>query len=219
VTLKPLGAVGFAALFTWSSLSGANTLPYRGFQIDDSRVAGMQNLEEVRAAIKEQIDIVWAVGLPAGIITFFQTVQMKVVPIGAMGTISPGLYIAQDKEIRITAGLAPQRNKPILLHELLHAFHDQRIHGGYGNEDIRAFFQLAEQISAYAPKSHMMSNQVEFFACSATTYLNGVTAQEPFKREKVRDCQPLFYAYLASIFGPKAGSYQGSLERAPAASQ
>ena len=53
----------------------------------------------------------------------------------------------------------------------------------------------------------------EFFACAATTYLFGVTAQEPFQRSKIEEAQPELFAHLKSMFGPDAGSYAGSLQR------
>ena len=106
-------------------------------------------------------------------------------------------------------------HKPILLHELLHALHDQRITSGFSNPTIARLYREAKGIPAFAAKSHMMQNALEFFACAGTSYLFGVTAQEPFSREKVEVNQPDLYLFLKQLFGPTAGSYVGSLVAAP----
>lgn len=184
---------------------------YRGFTINESRVKNLSNVHEVRTAIKEQIDIVHAVGLPAEILEFCQTVPFVLVPADTMPRGSPGLYGGKDRSVKVTSKIVTTGHKPVLLHELMHAYHDQRLPQGFKNRDILKFYEQAKADGAYAAKSHMMQNQSEFFACAATTYLFGVTAQEPFKRDKVKEAQPEFSAYLKTLFGPNAGSYAGSL--------
>jgi hypothetical protein len=220
--MKPVGPVWWLRGAAWwallalpAGLLGGETPRYRGFIIDDSRVQNMPNLEAVRAATKEQIDMVCAVGVPAEILAFFQGVPFEIIPQGVMPSGTPGLYSPRDRSVRVTAGIVTTGHKPVLLHELLHAYHDQRLPGGVENPDIARFYERAKAIPAYARKSHMMQNDREFFACSATTYLFGVTAQEPFKREKLRDNQPDFLDYLKKLFGSNAGEYQGSLTRPP----
>ena len=92
--------------------------------------------------------------------------------------------------MQVTSLILITGHKPVLLHELLHAYHDQRIPGGFDNPDIIRFYKQAKGVKAYVATSHM-SNVKEFFACSGTSYLFGVTAQERSIREKVRDNQPL----------------------------
>lgn len=184
---------------------------YRGFIIDESRVQSLANLEAIRSATKQQIDIVLAVGVPAGMLRFFQSVPFEVVPPGVIAPGNPGLYSSKTKTVRVTAVVVVAGHKPILLHELLHAYHDQIIPNGFDNAEIALFYGRAKTIPAYAPRSHMMLNDREYFACSGTAYLFGVTAQEPFNREKVRINQPAFYNYLRNLFGPTTGEYRGSL--------
>jgi hypothetical protein len=187
---------------------------YRGFTIDDSGVRSLPNLEAVLAATKEQIDIVHAVGLPPDILTFVESVKFELVPAGTFRSPTPGLYTGRGGgSVKVSAAIVRTGHKPVLLHELMHAYHDQRMEQGFRNPAILGFFKRAETLPAYAAQSHMMSNEKEFFACAATTYLFGVTAQEPFRREKVRETQPDFYDYLIRLFGPGAGTYLGSLTR------
>lgn len=193
------------------AMHGGEALRYRGFLIDDSRVRRLPNLDTIRAATIQQIDIVCAVGVPAEMLKFFQSVPFEIVPPGVIAPGNPGLYSYRTKTVQVTAIVVTAGHKPIMLHELLHAYHDQRIPDGFDNPDIARFYERARAIPAYAARSHMMLNDKEFFACSGTAYLFGVTAQEPFRREKVRDNQPEFYQYLKKLFGPTAGEYHGSL--------
>ncbi len=187
---------------------------YRGFTIDDSRVRKLPTLAAVRAATQEQIDMVCAVGVTPDVLAFFQRVPFRLVPAGTIPSGTPGFYGGRrDQSVDVVASIVSVGHKPVLLHELLHAYHDQLIPGGFGNGEIRRFYQRARNLSSFAPQSHMMSNEKEFFACAATTYLFGVTAQEPFQRANLRASQPEFYAYLEALFGPGAGSFPGSLTR------
>ena len=182
---------------------------YRGFTIIDSQVHNMEKHDELLAATKEQIDIVYEVGLSAEVLTFFQSVPFELVPAGTIR--SPGHYAGKLRGVQVASSITAAGHKPILLHELLHAYHDQRIEEGFKNPVIRKYFGHARLMAIYAPRSHMMQNEGEFFACAATTYLFGVTAQEPFQRGKVKNSQPEFFAYIQALFGPTAGSYAGSL--------
>jgi len=85
--------------------------------------------------------------------------------------------------------------------------------GGFKNRDVLMYYERAKASEKYSPSSHMMANVKEYFACAGTAYLFGVTAQEPFTRDKVKSSQPQFYQFMTSLFGPNAGQYQGSLER------
>ncbi|MDB6115655.1 MAG: hypothetical protein JWQ62_2600 [Lacunisphaera sp.] len=187
---------------------------YRGFTIDESAVRKLPNLEAVLAATREQIDMVHDVGLSPDILTFVEGVTFKLVPAGTFKGQTPGIYAGhRDSSVQVSTAIVATGHKPVLLHELMHAYHDQRLERGFANLDILAFYQSAQAIPSYAAKSHMMSNEKEFFACGATAYLFGVTAQEPFRREKIRESQPDYYNYLKKLFGPDAGNHAGSLTR------
>jgi hypothetical protein len=205
---------GLVALALPTALMGEEAPRYRGFMIDDSRVRSMANLGSIVSATKAQIDIVLAVGVPAEMLKFFQGVPFEVVPPGVIAPGNPGLYSAKTKTVRVTSVVVTAGHKPILLHELLHAYHDQMIPDGFANADIALFYERAKTIPAYAARSHMMQNDREYFACAGTAYLFGVTAQEPFNREKIRINQPVFYSYLKVLFGPTAGEYHGALTEA-----
>jgi len=187
---------------------------YRGFTIDASALEQQANLAAILAATKEQIDIVHDVGLPPEILSFVQSVKFELVPAGTFKRPTPGIYKGrQEQSVQVSAAIIDTGHKPVLLHELMHAYHDQRIEHGFKNEIILGLYRNAQTIPAYAAKSHMMSNEKEYFACSATAYLFGVTAQEPFNREKIKQTQPACSDYLKKLFGPNAGNFAGSLVR------
>ena len=81
--------------------------------------------------------------------------------------------------------------------------------GGVGNPAIIALYNQASESNAFVAQSQMVSNNREYFACAGTTYLFGVTAQEPFHREKIEANQPDLIVFFKSLFGPTAGSYKG----------
>jgi hypothetical protein len=193
------------------ALHASDGTTYQGFTIDDSRLKNAPNLAQILEATHAQIDLVLEVGLPDQILEFFRGVHFNLVPAGILPHGTPGLYSSRDQAVSVTAAVITVGHKPVLLHELMHAYHDQRIKRGFRNPDILRYYEQAKGISAFAAKSHMMSDVQEFFACSATTYLFGVTAQEPYQRAKVQQNQPEFFQYLQVLFGPGTGSYQGSL--------
>jgi len=183
---------------------------YRGFTLDESQVARLPNLEEIRAATRQQIDIVCAVGLPPEILKFFQGVPFVFVPAESIRGRTPGLYSSRDRTVKVTSRILTIGPRPVLLHELLHAYHHQRLPQGVRNSAILGFYKAARD-GRFAAKSHMMQNPAEFFACAATTYLFGVTAQEPFKRATLRERQPELFAHLQKLFGTAAGNHEGKL--------
>ena len=198
-------------LLAMALVSAGMAEDYHGFRIEESAITKASNLAAIRRATQDQIDIVRSVGLPPDVLEFFQTVRFELIPAGTTRVRTPGLYSRRDRTVKVAAGIVVVGHKPVLLHELLHAFHDQRVKDGFDNRDIARFYAQAQKLGAYARSSHMMENAREYFACSATTYLFGVTAQEPFKRDRIRSAQPEFYAFLEAMFGPAAGRYAGSL--------
>lgn len=201
--------------FGAAALPGAPTkITYRGFTIDESRLQTGADLEAVRKAIREQIDIVLEVGLSKEIETFLQEVPFVLIPADDIPRGSPGLYERGSKTVKITSRIITTGNKPVLLHELLHAYHHQRMPQGLQNAEIIKFYEKAKAAGGFADKSHLMQNPSEYFACAGTTYLFGETAQEPFSRDKLKAAAPDYFAFLAGIFGDQAGKFDGQLDGA-----
>lgn len=203
-----LGVVFFHALAIFAF--AAETKPsHRGFTYDVSAIAAAELREEIVTVMNEQIDLVLAMGLSEKTIKDLQAVPISVIHAYSIG---PGRY-APARGVEMASMIVAVRKRPVLIHELMHAYHDRLLAGGVRNRDVLRWHDEAKRGALYAEKSHMMSTVGEFFACSTTTYLAGATAQEPFKRATLKERQPDWFAYLEKLFGESAGKFAG--EQAP----
>jgi hypothetical protein len=184
---------------------------YKGFTVCPSPDLDPRDNAEIETILKEQIDMIYAVGLPDEIMTFFQNIPISITPPSSAYNIEPGVYSTKEKDVRVARGLATYRHEPILIHGMLYAYQDQKIDGGYKNPTIETFYDQARARNLYKVGSLMMSNSHAYFASAATTYLYGVSGQEPFRREEIQAVQPEVIQYFKALFGPKAGTYVGSL--------
>jgi hypothetical protein len=198
---KPV-LLGVLVLALASSVSRAqnSSLQYRGFNVDFARISTSANNNAIVNAVKEQIDIVAKVHLSKDDLDFFRTVPIVMVP-DSSGT--PGIYIRHKKTVFLKGrDLAPTR--PILLHELLHAYHDQRLPQGMDNEQIRDFYQKAgKAFSEFQGNEYFLQNEKEFFAVTASIYLFGNIPRPPYTRKNIKEKMPLYFSYLATLFGPE----------------
>lgn len=191
--------------------AGADSFSYGGFRVDDTAVRALPNAAQYRPALQGQIDMVLAVGLSGEVLAAFRATSIALVPEGTFKSPTPGRYLAGKKAVEISATFLRSARRPVLLHELLHAFQHQLLPDGMKNAQVLGFYERAKGLNCYLAESHMMANVGEFFACSATAYLYGSTAQEPFTRAKVRENQPRYERFLRELFGPAAGKYEGKL--------
>ena len=98
---------------------------------------------------------------------------------------------------------------PVMLHELLHAYHARLMPSGFENRGIKEFYNRAQNKQLYAKDAYVVKNQKEFFAVTASIFLAGNDAvHEPFTRAKLKEIQPDYYKYLVGVFGfdPEASS-------------
>lgn len=168
---------------------------YRGFHVDLSGARGTMPDDTMIAAVKRQIDIVEQVRLKPQVLAFMQTIKIWAQP--EETRTGPGHYAhATGIDLRM-----PQLdfNKPILLHELLHAYQDQQLPGGFNNENIATFYHRGHA-AGWPANSYMMSNSREFFAVTASVYLFGDIPRPPESREQLRARQPQYYQWLADLF-------------------
>src|SRR3984893_9074923 len=91
---------------------------------------------------------------------------------------------------------------PLMLHELLHAYHAKLMPNGFENKGIKEFYNGAQNKQSYAKDAYVMKNHKEFFAVTASIFLAGNdAAHEPFTRAKLKEIQPDYYKYLVGVFG------------------
>ncbi len=198
--MKSLLLIVFVVLTgTLVAQSNATLLQHHGFVINLTRIEGSEKTETVLAAVKSQIEIVETVGLKDEVLKFFRSVPIMLLP-ASNGT--PGLYSKKNKRVSLKhVDLAP--NKPILLHEFLHAYHDQIMTDGYQNADVLHFYEMALQRYRMSKSEYFLSNEKEFFAVTASIYLHGSIKRAPFDRKSIKAAQPLYWQYLEGLFGKR----------------
>lgn len=194
---SPIILFGLILCSEVSVYAQSNELNYRGFKADFSQIKDSPQKDTVIKAIKRQIEIVGQVKLSEENLSFFKSIPIVMIP-ASSGT--PGVYGGIKKTVFLKAqDLAP--NRPILLHELLHAYHHLKITDGFQNAQIRAFYEQAKKKYPNLENEYFLSNAREFFAVTASIYLFGEIPRPPSKRSVIRKAQPEYYQYLETLFG------------------
>lgn len=96
---------------------------------------------------------------------------------------------------------ASSLQKPIVLHELLHAFHNKMMPKGFSNSALLHHYNFAKGENLYPDDAYLMTNENEFFAVTASVFLYGKDDKEPFTRAKLKEKQPDYFNYLVWLFG------------------
>lgn len=91
------------------------------------------------------------------------------------------------------------RETPMVLHEMLHAFHFHMMAHGFENPSITFYYDKAK--SVFSAQEYLMSNKKEFFAVTASVFLYGKDDKEPFTRAALKEKQPDYYNFLVWLFG------------------
>ncbi|MBX5135772.1 hypothetical protein HJB79_23305 [Rhizobium lentis] len=167
---------------------------YHGWRVDLTNARGAEPDKEMVAAVKRQLDIVEHVNLKPDVLALMRTIPIWANP--AAAGFGPGHYSSKTGiDLRVRS-LDP--DKPIILHELLHAYNDRMLPGGFGNGDVGQFFNNGRGL--WPGDSYMMSNDREFFAVTASVYLFGDIERPPYSRSQLRQKQPRYYQWLATLF-------------------
>jgi len=91
----------------------------------------------------------------------------------------------------------PQR--PVVLHELLHAYHYRVMPQGFEDRAIKFYYEHAKDQHFYPADSYLLSNQKEFFAVTASVFLYGEDLK--LTRAYIKEKQPDYYSHLVWLFG------------------
>jgi hypothetical protein len=89
--------------------------------------------------------------------------------------------------------------RPAMLHELLHAYHNRVVPRGFKNAGILLHYNRAKDGQLYPADAYLMTNEREFFAVTASIFLYGKDG--PITRSNIKEKQPDYYNYLVYIFG------------------
>jgi hypothetical protein len=179
---------------------------YRGFIVEMSTVQDSTNFRAIENSIKHQIDIAADCGAKLEILNFFRTQEIEVKTSAGDGG---GHFSTGTKGITVAAVVQPQE-KPIVLHELLHAYHFYVLPDGTKNADVLLYYNRAKDGHFYPPSethngqrvpTYLLTNEREFFAVTASLYLWGNVDREPYNRERLKTLQPIYYEWLGRQFG------------------
>jgi hypothetical protein len=172
-----------------------------GFHVNYAQV-GSRAFRRMESSLERQFGIVEEANLPAAVLEYFKTVPVLIVPKLTTGfgraRVDMGRQIVELKAADLP------RDRPILLHELLHAYHGQKLGP---TPIIRDSYQHAKQSSIYPKRytdAHFLSNPREYFAVIGSIYLYGKKIdQPPYDCELTAKHQPKFITFLAEQFGPR----------------
>jgi hypothetical protein len=188
-----------ATALTPASAAPSNGLVHNGYHIDVSSIEPQDNLAAIKQALFNQLDIVEGVGFESHVLEFFRMIPI-VVQQGACAQFHsvPACYTRGGVMVR---PIALDAERPVILHEMLHAYHDHLIPQGTENPEILSYFNRAKNNQLYAANGYLLSNQREFFATTASIFLYGKAAGEPYTRETLKEKQPRYFAFLVRLFG------------------
>ncbi|MBX9742601.1 MAG: hypothetical protein K2W99_03565 [Chthoniobacterales bacterium] len=185
--------------------------------------------EEIFQECRQQVAYIEQAGLPKNITDFFKSVPLRLkwndqMLSGAEACYSDLYSVISLKTFDLylkqkLRKIDPTGKEPLLLHELLHAFHHQLVPNGVDNPVIIKFYQEANVSNNRYYKcpdrsdSHFTDewreNAPEFFACTATTFLAHSEEKEPTKVDDIFIDQPGYYNYLQSLFFGARGTPVG----------
>lgn len=178
---------------------------YHGFRIDIGEAQGRIDVSSALAEVEHQIDIVDRSGVSPSLLARFRAVPIRI----AVSFAGGGSHYNGGSEVSL-GSLHPNDDRPVLLHEYMHVLEYRTFPGGFRNPTVRRFFDEALSQGLYPPDSYMMSNPAEFFAVTASCYLNGTVARDPYTRAAIRERQPDYYAYLSGLFGPRGDAVENA---------
>lgn len=174
---------------------------YHGFRIDVGGAEGRIRLDGAIAAVHDQIDIVDRSGVGPAMLARFRAVPIRI----SVSFAGGGSHYSGGSEVTL-GSLQANDSRPVLLHEYMHVLEYRTFPGGFRNATVRRFFDEARARGLYPPEAYMMSNPAEFFAVTASCFLHGTVARDPYTRDTIRTRQPDYYAYLSRLFGPRPDS-------------
>jgi len=173
------------------------TFTYRGFRVDATAAQSAPNLQAVLDSLKHQIDIIADCGAAPKIIDFFKS---QPIFLKAGSKDGGGHFNDNVKGVTLDITVEPPE-KPVALHEMLHAFHYFVLPRATQNPDVLLYYQRAKDGGFYPPGAYLLSSQGEFFAVTGSLYLWGNVDRPPHDRKTLHDNQPVYYKWLGDLFG------------------
>ena len=180
--------------------TAADSMPLHGFTVEYGAV-GLDKVKKMQSTLEHQMDIVEQSGVPAATLEFFKSVPVVIVAdldtgFGHANKDANGRQVVELKAAKLPT------DRPILLHELLHAYHGVKLGP---TPMIRDSYRQALQSGVYKKyaKAHFLEAPNEYFAVIGSIFLYGKRIdQPPFDCSLPAKYQPQFIAFLTEQFGP-----------------
>jgi hypothetical protein len=104
--------------------------------------------------------------------------------------------------IKLRPNMLKYAEDPVILHELLHAYHAKLMAGGLDNLAIKAIYAQATSKNVFPKEEYAMKSPQEFFAVTASVFLAGKSPlHEPHTRAQLKEKMPKYYKFLVELFG------------------
>lgn len=213
IFLLSLSSIGFGNVQapTSKATQEIDQFTHRGFAMNVSALKASADRDALLKSLRGQIDMVADAGFDGRTLAFMRTILL-VIDVAAVADPNYSLSTRYAKKLPKERGteepgsitIVPRVSNPgapILLHEFLHAYHDQRLSEGYDNPEILRLFVEARRSSLFPADSYMLSHVREYFAMVGSVYLHGSANRDPFTRENLKTKQPSAYNWFAKHFG------------------
>jgi hypothetical protein len=185
-------------IVTFAISAAALAADSHGFRVLDPRNA---LTAEAQASLDEQLQIVESVGLPPAVLDTLRQTPIVIAP-NLQG--QPGIFSVRDGEgVVLVRPVQFPANKPILLHELLHAYDFKTFH--MADPKVAETYRRVKDSGLFPAQfqsSHFLANAKEFFAVTGTLYLFGDIQQPPFSCASLAKLGQDYLDFLAQQFGP-----------------
>lgn len=218
--LSPRQTAAASADDVKSQRANPNHETYRSYFFDLREIAERQDFAVIVDELRHQIDIVEGVGLSQRVLKFFHTVPIVADELASLSSpkdhpdaLAAACYVgwAHPDAVDVAADtgrgvvmVRPIRidaQRPLVLHELLHAYHANILPQGFKNPAVLFHYDLAKSKDLYPAAAYLLTNEKEFFAVTASVFLYGKDGTEPFTRSNLKQRQPDYFNYLVWLFG------------------
>jgi hypothetical protein len=122
-------------------------------------------------------------------------------PVALAEDTQRGVVLVRPIMLDASAVAKRYAQQPVILHELLHAYHANIMPQGIKNPGVLLHYNLAKSGNIYPPEAYLLTNEKEFFAVTASVFLYGNAHEEPGTGAKLKEKQPDYYQYLVWLFG------------------
>lgn len=92
-------------------------------------------------------------------------------------------------------GSSKNAQRPVILHEMFHAYHANIMPQGVKNPSILFYYNEAKSKQLYPADAYVMTNEKEFFAVTASVFLSGM-ADGGATPSDIKQKQPDYFNYL-----------------------